>query len=438
MFLPDEEEDAGGLSPVKDDDEVWLKTDRQDGQFLVKDEYEYTVCPYGLYAALGSGTMLSLSQDALGEGDLVVLAFEPTDETLSSYFGASVFLKCAEDAPELLARLDGPRRAAALGNYVSFLQERLGIVRSGRYPGADAPYSRDSFGEDGTMVYDRPGNVMALGFDTEKPIDLASLRIDDDFCSEVNDYCRSAKKRGAQVCLSFCPVNRSALADDSEDTLYAYFTLLRASFDCPVISDPGRYVLDRAWFYDSNVHLNTAGAVCRTVLLAEDILAQLGCCEPVSVSLPTAPASAYVPPDNTGDAADFLCEPAADGAGWAVVGLSGQGKEKTVLELPASYGDRPVVAFTAGAFDGAERLEELRLPESVETIPDNAFSGCPTLKRLVLLHKNSPCGVFAHSFDGAPELRVYVPAEAYPLYRDGFGCETNPWTEFLSRVYAYG
>ena len=29
MFLPDEEEDAGGLSPVKDDDEVWRKQIRK-------------------------------------------------------------------------------------------------------------------------------------------------------------------------------------------------------------------------------------------------------------------------------------------------------------------------------------------------------------------------------------------------------------------------
>ena len=407
-------------------------------ELLAEKGYEYTVCPYGLYAALGSGTMLSLSRDALGEGDVVVLAFEPTDETMSDYFGAGVFLKCAEDAPELIARLDGPRCAAALGNSVSFLQERLDIVRSGQYPEAEEPYSRSAFGEDGTMVYDRPGNVMALGFDTEKPIDLAALRIEDDFRDEVNDYCRVARKRGVQVVLSFCPVDRSALADDSEDALYAWFSLCSETFDCPVISDPGRYVLDSDWFYDSNVHLNSDGAVVRTVLLAEDILAWLGCYEPVDYPLPAAPASAYVPPESADSADDFLFEPVADGAGWTVVGLSEQGREKAVLELPGSYEDKPVVAFAAGAFDGSEALEELRLPESVETIPDHAFSGCPTLKRLVLLHENAPCGVSAHSFDGVPDLRVYVPSESWPMYRDGRGCETNPWAEFLIRVYAYG
>ena len=41
------------------------------------------------------------------------------------------------------------------------------------------------------------------------------------------------------------------------------------------------------------------------------------------------------------------------------------------------------------------------------------------------------------SFYFAEALRVYVPAAAYPMYRDGFGCEANPWTEHLSRVYTY-
>ena len=36
--------------------------------------YEYTVCPFGLYAAVGAGAMLELSQGQLREGDVVVLS----------------------------------------------------------------------------------------------------------------------------------------------------------------------------------------------------------------------------------------------------------------------------------------------------------------------------------------------------------------------------
>ena len=399
--------------------------------------YDYTVCPYGLYAAVGCSAMLSLSEASLREGDLVILAIEPTDETLSRYFGASAFLKCAEDAPALLTRLNAEQRRAALGNYVSYLQERLSVLRSGQLPEAEGVYSRAAFGENGNLDYPRAGNIMALGFDPAEPVDLNGVQIEEAFAEQVNAYCKKAERKGAQVWLSFSPVNRSALTDESEDALLAFFTRCNESFACPAISDPGRYVLDAAWFYDSNFHLNSAGAQLRTVRLAEDILAQLGCCEAVNYALPAAPASAYRAAETAGDAADFVLELFADGAGWQVAGLREAGMEKTALEVPASVEGKPVVGFTADAFSGAERLEELRLPESVGTIPDGAFAGCPSLKRLVLLHESAPCGVSAHSFDGAENLRVYVPAAAYPMYRDGYGCEANPWTEHIGRVYSY-
>ena len=63
---------------------------------LAEKGYDYTVCPYGLSAAVGCSAMLSLSEDDIKEGDVVILAVEPTDETMSSYFRASAFLKCAE------------------------------------------------------------------------------------------------------------------------------------------------------------------------------------------------------------------------------------------------------------------------------------------------------------------------------------------------------
>ena len=96
-----------------------------------------------------------------------------------------------------------------------------------------------------------------------------------------------------------------------------------------------------------------------------------------------------------------------------------------------------MVGFTSSALAETDKLEELRLPESIETIPEAAFSRCPALRRLVLLHESAPCGVSEHSFDGAEALRVYVPEKAWPLYRDGYGCEANPWTPFLSRIYTY-
>ena len=41
MFPSDEEEDAGGLSPAKDDDEVWREQTRKTLMNSIKEEYQY-------------------------------------------------------------------------------------------------------------------------------------------------------------------------------------------------------------------------------------------------------------------------------------------------------------------------------------------------------------------------------------------------------------
>ena len=401
-------------------------------ELLEEQGYNYTVCPFGLYAAVGTGAMLDLARDDLGQGDIVVLAMEPTSETMSEYFGASAFWKCAEEAPEMLLELGKQRQAAVFGNYVPYLQERLEIERSGILPGGQGVYAADSFDERCDLVFDRAGNAMTLGWDTSSPVDLETAVISRDFAGELDAFCAAAEQKGARVVMSFSPVNRSALTDDSRETVAAFFQRCNESVSCPVISDPNRYILDSGWFYDNNFHLNSSGAEVRTVLLAEDLLAFLGCYREVTYELPEMPDPIAVLPEGEADAGMFRFRP-VDG-GWLVSGLTEAGLEQTVLTVPAVYEGKPVAGLTAEALKGAVRLEELHLPETVEALPDGLFRECVNLTRLVLEHRERVCSVTERTFAGAEQLRVYVPREAFHLYRDGYGCEENPWTVWLDRI----
>ena len=406
-------------------------------QLLSEKGYDYTVCPFGLYAAVGTSAMLELSNAYLHEGDLVIVVVEPVSETLSSYFGANAFWKCAEDAPELLFQVNNSQRAALLGSYTGYLQERYAYFRDGSAPLVQGVYAKASFNERCDMIYDRDGNQMALGYDTSEPINFSLLSVEEDFAEQVSVYCSAAEKVGASVCLSFSPMNRSAVVDASTDILDGYFWLVNRAFPCPVISDPGDYMLDSGWFYDSNFHLNSAGAVVRTVKLTEDVLAYLGCYQAVDYELPPMPAPIAKQVENVGDADRFTYTALGDGAGWLISGLTEKGQTQTALTVPSAYEGKPVVGFTADALSQASNLEELTLPSSIETLPDNLFSFCGKLTRLILLHTDVPCGVSEHSFDGADQLRIFVPTAAYPLYRDGYGCETSPWTPYLDRFTLY-
>lgn len=410
-------------------------------ELLAEKGFDYTVCPFGLYAAVGTSAMLDLSRGILREGDIVILALEPTSDTMSGYFGATAFWKCAENAPELVLTVSRDKQAALFGNYIPYLQERYGIYTSGILPKAEGVYAKESFNERCDLIFHRAGNAMALGYDTAAPVDLAAVTIAGDFARQVNEYCQAAEKAGARVCLSFSPVNRTALMGDIQESVSAFFRLCNSTFDCPVISDPNSYILDSGWFYDSNFHLNSAGAVVRTCTLAEDILACLGCYEELAYDLPEMPPSIAAAYESTAETGHFTYEAVAgqngDTLGWRISGLTESGLARTELTVPAAYDGLPVVGFTADALAGAAVLERLRLPESIESLPDGLFRECPALTQLILEHRGQPCSVTEHTFDSAGQVKVFVPSEAYSMYRDGVGCETNPWALYLDRVYPF-
>ena len=410
-------------------------------ELLAQKGYEYTVCPFGLYAAVGASAMLDLSQDTLGEGDIVILAFEPSSETMSTYFGATAFWKCTENAPELLLKVSGDKQNALFGNYISYLQERQQIFNTGMLPQVEGVYAKSSFNERCDLIYDRPGNMMTLGYDTTAPVDLAAVSVGADFAKQVNDYCEKAESAGAQVWLSFSPVNRSALTGDEKTTVSTFFRMCNDTFHCPIISDPNTYIMESGWFYDSNFHLNSAGAIIRTYSLAEDILAWLGCYEELVYELPEMPAfmgPSYDTPTETGHFTyDPITDPKGETIGYQISGLTDSGMEQKELAIPAAYRDKAVVGILEDALSDAIALEQLRIPESVEGLPDNLFRNCKALTQLILEHRSTPCSVTAHTFDGADQVRIFVPAEAYTMYRDGFGCETNPWAPYIDRVYSF-
>lgn len=405
-------------------------------QLLRQYGFDYTICPFGLYAAVGTSAMLELSKDTLSEGDIVILAIEPSSETMSTYFGATAFWKCAEKAPELLTKVNKTQASALVGNYLGYLQERSSIFTSGNLPKTDGVYAKSSFDETCNMVYDRAGNAMVLGYDTATPVDLSVVTIDPAFAKQVNAYCDYASSVGAQVLFSFSPVNRSALVDSSEEAVNVWFTLCNETFACPIISDPNDYILDAGWFYDNNFHLNTAGAQLRTYQLAQDILTQLGCYQKPEYNLPEMPASIAKVESNAADTAFFTYETLA--GGYLISGLTERGQAQTELAVPPSFEGKPVVGFTSNALAKATQVQELTLPPSIESLPDSLFQNCKALQRLILQHTSTTCSITEHTFDGADHIKILVPTEAYPLYRDGAGCETNPWQNYLDRIYPFG
>ena len=74
-------------------------------------------------------------------------------------------------------------------------------------------------------------------------------------------------------------------------------------------------------------------------------------------------------------------EQSSDGKGYTVVKYKG---DDTLVEIPATYKGKPVVAIGEGAFKNCDSLETVRIPGSVKVIESKAFSGCSKLLDVTL------------------------------------------------------
>ena len=399
--------------------------------------FSFTACPFGLYAAIGTAPMLELAAAQVHEGDIIILAPEPTPETLSEFFGATAYWKCAESDRSLTEPLDGAMKKALAGNYIQYLNDRLEIERTGVLPQASGVYAKSSFNSRCDLSYDRAGNAMALGFDSSAPIDLGSVRPTEGFVSLVRRLKEAAEKAGATVLLSFAPMNESAVVSSEEDA-YEYYMALSRDLGLTCITDIRSCIMDPGWFYDNNFHLNSAGAVRNTYRLCVDLMTYLGTYEPIEARLPDMPESIARPVGTAGDEVFTFEAVTARGrtVGYRVSGIREEGKALTSLTVPGSHEGLPVAGYVPGAFQGAG-AEELILPESIEELPQGGLAGMTGLRRLVLTGKNGVPAVNPGSFEGTEGLRVFVPKAVYVQFRDGAGCAGNGWESYLNMITAY-
>ena len=245
---------------------------------LVESATGYKVVNFGLYATLGTKMMLDLSEAGLREGDIVVLAPELDQQTMSLYFNATSAWQALEKDLSMLPRLHSDSYDELAGGLFPFLGKKFAVAFGKEKPiEQTGVYSHSSFNEYGDIIYDRPYNTMKYEYDRTQTITLSSSIVADGFCEYVNDYIKKAEKKGASVVFSFCPMNSSAMdAGTTRESVDAFVGYLRENLHCEIISDPWDSILHQGYFFDTNYHLNDAGVQVHTQRLTNDLLVYLG------------------------------------------------------------------------------------------------------------------------------------------------------------------
>ena len=400
---------------------------------LLERELEgYEVVNFGLYAGLGTTVMLDLCRDSLREGDIVIFSPELSEQTLSTYFSAEAMWQAADTCPEALSALGSEYLGPMTGAFPAFAASKLRYAVTGAAPRGDGIYAASSFNRWGDL--DAPGrecNIMPEGFDPNLTLCFDANAVSRAFVEKVNAFSAWCADHSVTFWFRWCPMNAAAVTPAQQKLIGAFSAAMAERLDCEILGDLRRVILEPEWFYDTNFHLNSAGAVVNTALLAVELKPALGDPSEVAIELPPMPqmGTAVLKDGDNSDADCFLYEMREAEA--VIVGLTELGKTRNRLVVPASREGLPVVSFSEDVFAGDELLEELVIQSSVRRIPDGSFRGCTALQRIVL-RNSSPagCSVGRGLLDGT-DAWVWVPKEAYSIY-----CTNYFWSIHADRLRA--
>ena len=390
----------------------------------------YQAVNFGLYAGLGTTVMLELALPALNSGDIVIFSPELSQQTLSDWFDALSMWQAAEENPALLLRLDVSRWQDMLAAFPSYAvrKARFALLRAD--PNESGIYARSSFTEKGDVQASlRPSNQMPGGWDGNMPLRFDDDSPTEDFIQRVNDFTEACRKKNVRVYFRFCPMNESAMQPEKRERMEDFTERLCASLACELLGSAERILMEPNWFYDTNFHLNGTGAVVNTALLAEELKAVLGDENPVTIEMPAQPEStAFVLREGNIEDEDCFLYENRDGNA-VIVGLSNLGTMRESLTVPVSHEGMNVVSFDVSVFTGNVYLKELTLQNNIRIILDGAFSGCASLKT-ILLFQDDPglCSVGEGLLDGT-EAVVAVPKDRYGSY-----CTNYFWAPHAARL----
>lgn len=384
---------------------------------LIADSFpDYEVIDYGLYADMGTVVMLDWAEEELHEGDIVILSPEQNEQALSCYFSGEDIWQAADGAWELIPRLSSGRYEKLAASFPVFAGKKAYYTFNGT-PRPEGIYSRSSFNEYGDIdCAGREYNTMSLGYDPNHLISFSRDILSDDFLEEINRFAETAKQKGAEVYYRFCPVNALALEEGTTRRMIdSYYDYLSEELGFPILGNPHSTIMESGWFYDTNFHLNSSGAVVFTKGLIEDLKLLFSDTSLTAITVPAVPRRPQSAPGGDTSCTDCFTY-LKEESGWIIDGLTEKGRSSSCLILPASFQGEPVVGIADTLFLGNTNLQQLTVQPNIGTLYDGMFHGCSGLKRL-LLTSEKPSYVVGDALMEGADFVILVPDTAVDAYR---------------------
>ena len=392
---------------------------------------DYTVVNYALYATLGTKFMLDTARDAIRKGDIVILCPELSAQTFSLYFNGEAVLQATNGISASLSGTSLSNKLSLFYHYFGYTFDKLGYALDDTVLDPLGIYRKDSLNAWGDIAIERENNIMNNGYDVNMPIVTDETLLEKDFIDYVNDFVSDCQENGAAVYFGFAPANRSALTS-SQNARKRFEAALKDKLDCPLLGELEDYIFEKGYFYDTNFHLNSAGALAYTEMLARRLKETLGLDGKTSIEVPTAPPLASDTPveipDHSGTLTpfeDYLGEPHNDyvdyftyteeGNTYKITGVKSEYLGMKEVILPSVYNGKNITALSENALAGCTELVRIHIGKTYRSLEKGSFSGCISLEGIYLYETdgNRIAPPLTGLLDGASRsVKIYIPKDS--------------------------
>ncbi|MBQ4254447.1 MAG: hypothetical protein II721_00415 [Bacilli bacterium] len=377
------------------------------------DGLDYEVVNFGLYGALGTKFMLDFSINHLNKDDIAIIMPEEYPQSMSLYENKTEQWKAFEGARDAYFEVPFQTKGTYINGYFEYVAGKGTLVGKEM---VDGVYALSSFDDNCDMSYERKDNQMLPYFHAVgNEIVFDDSLLNPSFLSYLNQYAKKAKAKGATTYYLLAPMNERGIAKG--ESVSSFYQSLSEKLSFPILGNPEDSVMEANWFYNSDFHLNSAGMQEFSLRLLSAIKNEFAISSPSSTPHPEMPELPKTDDFIQGDDSDeaFFTYEEVEGGGYSVTSLLDEERESLVL--PSTHLGKPVVGFSASLFQNNKVVKEITIQENVRMILDYSFSGCSSLRKVILTNpKPSSLLVGFHLLDGAESLRFYVPKEAHSSY----------------------
>lgn len=220
----------------------------------------------GMHGGIGNPFNEQAAVQNVHEGDLVIISYSNFNDG-DKIKNPELAWITIENHPDLWKYIRPKDWPAMIKAYPTYLKDCLDLWSQGiGNMDSGTEYSRLQFNEYGDNIYDRPG----LAVSEQELAEVHIPEIGDETICRINELSQTLEKQGATLIVAPYPTPITQYTPDVSEYI-AFSNEIESRLECPLVGRYEDYMMDKALFYNTYLHLNNEGRKIRTEKLIADL-----------------------------------------------------------------------------------------------------------------------------------------------------------------------